>query len=452
MDPALSVERALDEVPFGRSHVWILVTLALVGLIEAYATGMTGVLVVAAKASLHMPASDVPWLVIAPTGSLIAGGLACAFYLQDRVSRKTLLLIGVIWSCVFTLATAGVATVSELLVIRVVSGFGYGLALPAAYPIGAEVMPPKHRSTLGWVYEASLGMGLTLVFVGATMVSHSAEGWRLMPLPSALMLLILPLLIFTKIPESPRWLISRGRAVAALSVVNRVRTEAGLVPVRAAAVSDQPRPVIPLATLVGRGNLSHLVLAITVYTCATVPFYVFSTLMPALLIKQGFAEVASFAFTVLLFAVTIPGKIVNGLLMEWFGRQKTIALALIMSLVALAIGVADPSSLGFTVMEVVLGLSVLSSYPAVRMYMAEQFPTERRGRGYFLAEMVGRFIAGVLVSFVLAAQLADPPVIYGAIAAFAIIGAAAPLLFGRHDTRGPLITTGQSSSLTHSSL
>ena len=444
MDGGQSLDHALDEVPFGRPHVWILVTLALIGLIEAYATGMTGVLVVAAKSSLQMPVSDVPWLVIAPTGSLIAGGLACAVYFQDRVSRKTLLLIGVIWSCVFTLATAGAATVSQLLVIRVLSGFGYGLALPAAYPIGAEGMPPKRRSTAGWVYEASLGTGLTLVFVAAAALVHSPEGWRVVPLPSALMLVILPLLIVKKIPESPRWLMSRGRTGAAWSVVNRARAQAGLDKVVAtAAPADRPHPATPLATLVQPGNLSHLVLAITVYTCATVPFYVFSTLMPALLIRQGFAEVASFAFTVLLFAVTIPGKILNGFLMEALGRQKTIALALTTSLIALALGVADPSSLGFTSMEVLLGLSVLSSYPAVRMYMVEQFPTERRGRGYFMAEMVGRFLAGVMVSFVLASHLADPGVIYGAIAAFAIVGAGAPLVYGRKDTRGPLMPTAE---------
>lgn len=453
MDEASSVDRALDDVRFGRPHLWILVTLALVGLIEAYATGLTGVLVVAAKTSLHMPAGDTPWLVIAPTGSLIAGGLACALYFQDRMSRKTLLLIGVLWSCVFTLLTAGVTTVPELLVIRIVSGFGYGLAIPAAYPIGAEIMPPKHRSTVGWVYEASLGTGLTLVFVVAAALAHSPEGWRLIPLFSAVMLLILPLLILRKIPESPRWLMSRGRVGAALSVVNQLRTVTGLSPATGILTSsEKDHPVIPFATLVRRGELSRLILAITVYTCATVPFYVFSTLMPSLLIKQGFAEVASFAFTVVLFAVTIPGKILNGFLMEWLGRQKTIALALIISVVALAIGVEDPSSPGFTVMEVLLGLSVLSSYPAVRMYMAEQFPTNRRGRGYFFAEMVGRFIAGVVVSFVLADQLAHPNVIYGAIAAFAIIGAVAPLVYGRTDTRGALVPTGQPSSVPQTGL
>ncbi len=431
--------RYLDDVPFGTDHLWIVVTLALVGLIEAYATGMTGVLVVVGQKFLNMSATDVPWLVVAPTFTLILGGLACGVYFQDRFSRRSILLVGVIWSCLFTLLTAFSGSTLQLIAMRVISGFGYGLALPSAYPIGAELMPPKNRSTVGWTYEASLGTGFTLVFLAATLLAHTANGWRFIPLPALILLVVLPILIVKKIPESPRWLATRGHPQAALAVVNRFRTRAGLTAVAALPdVSATDRAVLPFSSLFKPGQFSRLMLAISVYTCATVPFYVFSTLLPAILVKQGFAEVASFAFTIVLFAVTIPGKILNGWLMERLGRQVTIAGALFTSLVALGIGVLAPSATSFIIMEVLLGISVLSSYPAIRVYMTEQFPTSNRGRGYFFSEMVGRFIAGVLVSFVLAYQLGSPGVIYAVVAAFAVVGALSPLLFGKKDTRGSL--------------
>ena len=429
----------LDDVPFGADHLWIVVTLALVGLIEAYATGMTGVLVVAGEKFLRMPGADVPWLVIAPTVTLILGGLACGVYYQDRFSRRSILLVGVVWSCVFTLLTAVVGNPIQLIAIRVISGFGYGLALPSAYPICAELMPPKNRSTVGWTYEASLGTGFTLVYIAAALFAGTANGWRLIPLPALVLLVVLPILIVKKIPESPRWLASRGQSEAAVAVVNGLRARAGLRPVELVqGTEQQPRAVAPFSRLFTPGRLSRMMLAIAVYTCASIPFYAFSTLMPAILIKQGFAQVASFAFTVLLFALTIPGKILNGYLMERLGRQVTIAAALFTSLVALLIGVLAASTAGFIVMEALLGLSVLSAYPAIRVYMSEQFPTENRGRGYFFAEMVGRLIAGVLAPFVLAYQLRTPDVIYAVVAVFAVVGALSPLIFGKTDTRGPL--------------
>jgi putative MFS transporter len=165
-------------------------------------------------------------------------------------------------------------------------------------------------------------------------------------------------------------------------------------------------------------------------------------------VQQGFEVHLSFGLSSLIFFVTIPGKILNGYMMQWIGRRMTIFLAMFLSVfglgaMVLAHGVTgrvlgyDARNFVFVLGVVITGLTVLSSFPAVRIYMTEQFPTSIRGRGYFLAEMIGRAVAGIPVPFLLSQHLGSPTIFFGSVLLFSVLGAFVPLLFGR-ETVGQL--------------
>jgi hypothetical protein len=80
---------------------------------------------------------------------------------------------------------------------------------------------------------------------------------------------------------------------------------------------------------------------------------------------------------------------------------------------------------------------VLSSFPAVRVYLSEQFPTALRGRGHFFGEATGRIFSGVVTPFVLEPYTGSPMVFFGSIAVVVAIGACIPVLFGK-ETVGQL--------------
>ncbi len=86
---------------------------------------------------------------------------------------------------------------------------------------------------------------------------------------------------------------------------------------------------------------------------------------------------------------------------------------------------------------IITGFTVLSSFPAVRVYLSEQFPTALRGRGHFFGEATGRIFSGVLTPFFLEPYTGSAGVFFGYIAVVVAVGAFIPFMFGK-ETVGQL--------------
>ena len=95
--------RKMDSIPFSAYQVLIIFILALVGFIEGYDLFMTGSLLVLAKAPLHLTGTDIQWLLLGPALMGTIGGFGFSA-VGDRLSRKAMLLIGVIATTFFTLS------------------------------------------------------------------------------------------------------------------------------------------------------------------------------------------------------------------------------------------------------------------------------------------------------------------------------------------------------------
>jgi len=227
--------RKLDSIPFSHYHLMVVGVLGLVGFIDGYDLVMTGSLLVLAKHPLHLTPGDVRFLAIASTLMICVGGFI-ASAISDHWSRKTIMLIGVGAITFFTLLIPLVQNAEQLIILRLLTGFGGGFAVSAPFPIAAELMPAQHRRTFGAVYEMSLAASFTVLpFVGF-LFAHNPNAFRLMALPGGLAFFVVPALIYFLIPESPRWYLSRGRTAAAVDTVNRIiRRSGGRVPELAAA-------------------------------------------------------------------------------------------------------------------------------------------------------------------------------------------------------------------------
>jgi len=154
--------RKLDSIPFSGYHILIIGVLALVGFIEGYDLVMTGSLLVLAKAPLQLTDTDIRWLAVGPTFMLCVGGFASSG-VSDHWSRKAIMLIGVVATTFFTLLIPLVQNAEQLIIVRLLTGFGAGFAVSAAFPIAAELMPAQHRRTYGAIYETALAISFTVV-------------------------------------------------------------------------------------------------------------------------------------------------------------------------------------------------------------------------------------------------------------------------------------------------
>jgi putative MFS transporter len=441
--------KKLDSIPFSAYHVLLIVVLGTVGFVEGYDLALGGSLIVLAKEPLGLSGDDIRWLVAGPTFLVVVGGFT-ASALSDRLSRKLIMQIGVVVSTLFTLFIPLAQSAEQLIVIRLITGIGMGFAIPAAFPIAAELMPAQHRRTYGAIYEVMLASAFTLLPFVAFVLAGDPEGFRLIALPGGLALGVVPLLVHYAIPESPRWHLRRGQPQAAVQAVNlMIRRCGNRVPPLTVGelgtnltVGRQELP--PFMALFRAGQLRWTLIGILSGVSASCAYYTCAILVPKALVDQGGAVALSFGLSSILFMASIPGKLFTGYLMEIIGRRWTMTYSLAGSLpgIALMAGAHWAGSIApvvFMAGALITGFTVLSAFPCTRVYLSEQFPTALRGRGHFFGESSARLLAGVLFPLFLERYTASPLIFFGTLLAVVGVGAFVPLAFGR-ETVGHLET------------
>jgi putative MFS transporter len=444
--------RKLDSIPFSGYHVLIIAVLALVGFIEGYDLVMTGSLLVLAKAPLHLSGSDIRWLAVGPTFMLCVGGFASSA-VSDHWSRKTIMMIGVIATTFFTLLIPLVQDAEQLIIVRLLTGFGAGFAVSAAFPIAAELMPAQHRRTYGAVYEMALAVSFTVVPFIAFLLAGNASAFRFLALPGGLAITVVPVLVYFVIPESPRWHLRRGHTEAAADLVNQMIRRSGdrVPPLMVEALGEAQQAareqLPPFRALFARGQLRWTTVGILSGVCAGTAYFLISVLLPKALVDQGAAVSLSFGLTSLVYFASIPGKAFTGFLMEIIGRRWTIFYALAGSLPGLFLMLMAHRAGQFATVVMVTGalitgFTVLSAFTACRVYLSEQFPTALRGRGQPFGESTGRLFAGVLAPFLMEPHTGSATIFFGTILAVVALGAFIPVLFGK-ETVGQLETVSE---------
>jgi MFS transporter, putative metabolite:H+ symporter len=439
--------RKLDNIPFSPYHVAVILVLGLVGFVDGYDLALTGSLLVLAKGPLHITPEQIRFLSIAATLFVVLGGFI-ASAISDHVSRKLIIQIGVIGTTLFTLLIPLVQSADQLIIVRLLTGIGLGFAITAPFPVAAELMPAQHRRTYGAIYEICLASAFALLpFVGF-LLAHDPNGFRLIALPGGLALFVVPVMVHFVIPQSPRWQLRRGEVNEAVATINQfIRRCGNKVPLLTVAdlgpnVHEAREQLPPFTALFASGQLRWTVVGILTSISAGSAYYLIAILLPKALIDQGAAVTTSFGISTIVFLATIPGKAFNAYLMELIGRRWTIAFALcgafpglILMATAHLIGPYAPVMMSCGAM--VLGFTALSSFPAVRVYLSEQFPTSLRGRGNIFGEAFGRIFAGVLAPFFMEPHTGSPVVFFGTIVVIVACGAFIPLLFGK-ETVGQL--------------
>jgi len=433
--------RKLDSIPFSAYHVLLIAVLGFVGFVDGYDLAVTGSLLVLAKQPLHLTPADIRFLAVASTSMICVGGFA-ASVISDHWSRKTIMMIGVAAITFCTLLIPLVQSAEQLIIVRLITGFGGGFAVSAAFPIAAELMLAQHRRTYGAVYEMSLASSFTVLPLVAFLLAGNPNAFRLIAVPGGLAFFVVPALIYFVIPESPRWYLRRGRADAAVNTVNEIIRRAGsrVPPLILAALGDSlhmaREKLPPYWALFRRGQLRWTTVGILSGVCAGTAYFLISVLLPKALVDQGAAVTLGFGVSSLAFAASIPGKGFTGFLMEIIGRRWTITYALAGSLPGLFLMLmahrAGPhATIVMVAGALMTGFTVLSAFTAVRVYLSEQFPTALRGRGHIFGESTGRVFAGVLASFLMAPHTGSPAIFFGTILVVVSIGAFIPVLFGR---------------------
>lgn len=162
-------------------------------------------------------------------GAWFAGRLA------DRWGRTRVMLLGSVLFVASSIGAGLTQTVWDLMLWRVLGGLGIGIASVIAPAYIAEIAPARLRGALGSMQQLAITLGIFAALLSDAVLADSAgsasndlwlglEAWRWMFLVGVVPAVVYGVLALT-IPESPRYLVGRGRDAEAGQILARVTGE-----------------------------------------------------------------------------------------------------------------------------------------------------------------------------------------------------------------------------------
>jgi MFS transporter, SP family, galactose:H+ symporter len=164
-------------------------------------------------------------------------GAAGAGWMSATLGRKRSLILGALLFVGGSLLCALAWSPSTLILARVVLGLAIGIASFTAPLYLAEVAPEYIRGAMVSMYQLMITIGIFVAFLSDTAFSYSGN-WRWMLGVIALPGIVFLLGVFL-LPDSPRWLLMRGRREAALAVLRQLRGDPAVVAREAADIEEQ---------------------------------------------------------------------------------------------------------------------------------------------------------------------------------------------------------------------
>ena len=227
-----SIVARVERLPVSPWHVRMRIIVGSATFFDAFDALAIAFVAPALAALWHLSPQAIGILVSGGFIGQVIGG--CLFgWLAERYGRLRALTWAIGVLSVFSLACAFASSFGSLYALRFIQGLGLGGELPVAITYINEFAKAERRGFFVLIYQSIFPVGIIAVSLSAVwIVPHL--GWQWMFIIGALPGIIAVMLLRV-LPESPRWLVSRGRLAEADRVLAGIE----------AAVSDGGRRVLP---------------------------------------------------------------------------------------------------------------------------------------------------------------------------------------------------------------
>lgn len=227
-----------------RYIIWLSVVASLGGFLFGYDTAVISGTIDQVSTQFNLNDITKGWYVgCALVGSIL--GVAGAGWLSDRFGRKIVMLISAILFSVSGLGCMIAIDITQLVIARIIGGIGIGVASVVSPLYIAEISIPAFRGRMVSMYQLAITVGFLGAYLANFGLLHNSERliqngvtsglyakifatevWRGMlgmeAVPAVLFLATLYL-----IPESPKWLVVKGRESNAFTILKKTYGDEG---------------------------------------------------------------------------------------------------------------------------------------------------------------------------------------------------------------------------------
>ncbi|MDH5818684.1 MFS transporter [Acinetobacter pseudolwoffii] len=382
----------IEDIPLNKFHKKLTFYSAGGPFLDGYVLSIIGVVMLQMSEALQM---STLWQGLVAASALIGvfiGGFLGGWF-TDKYGRKVLYLIDLVAIVGFSVAQFWVESVVMLFIWRLLIGIAVGADYPIATSFLAEFLPKKNRGprlaamVMMWFAGAAASYivgELILQYVGGP------DAWRWV-LASTIIPGAIFLVARAGTPESPRWLLNKGRIKEADLVIKKVYGPEYSIEDLSEQVVDEKNKVSVWA-LFHSGYGKRMLFISIFWTCAIIPIYAIYSFAPqfvkALKLTGAMETWGSVAITVMF----LIGCLVASLLVAVMGRKKLLFHSFLWSGLAILLLGLNPSASSLVVLILFGSFAILMGGAQVLQYVYpnELFPTEIRASAVGLGTSLSR--------------------------------------------------------------
>lgn len=381
----------LDRLPISPFHYRIMWLIGVGMFLDGFDIYIAGTVLGATLQSGFSTLPQNALFVSATFLGMMVGAFGTGF-LGDRYGRRFTYQANLLLFGLASIAAAFAPNMTVLIFLRFLIGVGLGAENVVGYSTMTEFVPARSRGRWLGLMAVFVVTGLPAAsLLGYLIIPH--VGWRAMFIVGGVAAIIV-WWMRKKLPESPRWLESRGRHDEADKLLTEIETEVARgkpLPPVAETGPAAPAVSLPFAALFRPPLLSRMIVGCICLIVINTLLYGFVTWLPTFFIKQGLSAPTSFGYALLMGLGAPVGSAIGAFTSDAWGRKPTIIGA---SLLAVAFGliypnVSDPVLLPLVGFALTVPIYILVAL-LFGIYLPELFPTEVRLRASGICQSVGR--------------------------------------------------------------
>lgn len=412
-------------MPWTRFHSRVTLALGIGWLLDSFEVNVIGNVLGILKRLWHV--TDVQasalvtvWLIGIMVGALLFG------YLADRFGRRKLFILTLLLYAGFTVISALSPGYYFFMFFRFLTAIGVGAEYSAINAAIGEIIPARFRGRANatvmnfWPVGAIVAALLSLYFIN---LLPPSVGWRFAFGLGAIVALFT---IWARriLPESPRWLLERGRRKEAADVMQQIESRTSHFDFSAPHAAQKPSETpgfFKQVVLLMRNHPGRLAFGSLLDFSEAAGYYgIFAFLPLVVLPRVNITEEKVPWFFLIGNLGAVAGGALAAMLLDKAGRKWTVTgfyLLAAVSMIAMGVATLDRSAEWVLAAFVVVNFCATGSWVSAYPTFSEIFPTRLRSTGIGFSVAFGRI--GAAISPLILVMLAERASVMDA---FAVLG------------------------------
>ena len=386
----LDIPHLIDNKRMGGLQYWTIALCSLAIFLDGFDTQIIGFVAPAIVKDLKVDRSSLALVFAAGLVGLLMGSLILG-RAADKFGRRPTIIFSTVLFALCVLATTCATELRQLIVLRLITGFGLGSVIPNAAALVGEYTP-RHRRALT---VNALSVAFTIGAAASAFLASLAVpryGWHSVFYVGGLVPLVLAGLMVRFLPESLRLLVLHHKYQQALRWYRRLLPAAGEVDPRRFVVSE---PLVTGSVVTFLFKERRAVVTIRLWGACffnLLILYFLANWLPTLVDSAGVSMGDAISVGTAEQVGGAMGGVALGALIDRVGFRQILALCFIVA--ALSIHFIGHPGLTLTMLCTLAGVAgfcIVGGQASLTTLAVNLYPTEARSTGVGWALAVGRF-------------------------------------------------------------